>query len=70
MKILELNFWKDFNETYRILSSIVCTFLHWKWCWNIPCALSMECSWQRVYDAFMMNNKLAMINSCEIILEK
>jgi len=35
-------------------------FLHGKWCWNISCAL---------YMASMMN-KLAMINSCEIILEK
>ncbi len=33
---------------YRILSSIVHTFLHWKWCWNIPCALYMEGSWERV----------------------
>jgi len=23
-------------EIYHILSSIVRTFLHWKWCWNIP----------------------------------
>jgi len=33
---------------YRILLSIVHTFLHWKWCWNILCALYMECSWERV----------------------
>ncbi len=33
---------------YRILSSIVRTFLHWKWCWNIPCTLYTEGSWQRV----------------------
>ncbi len=33
---------------YQIWSSTVCTFLHWKWCWNIPCALYMEGSWERV----------------------
>ncbi len=54
--------------TINILSSIVHTFLHWKWCWNIPCALYMEGSWERVKMAFMMN-KLAMIIFCEIILE-
>ncbi len=55
--------------TYCILSSIVHTFLHWKWCWNIPCALYMEGSWERFFIAFMMN-KLAFIISFEIILEK
>ncbi len=33
---------------YHILSSIVRTFLHWKWCWNIPCTLYMEGSRERV----------------------
>jgi hypothetical protein len=33
---------------YHILLSIVHTFLHWKWCWNIPCTLYMEGSWERV----------------------
>jgi len=23
-------------------------FLHWKWWWNIPCALYTEGSWERV----------------------
>ncbi len=23
-------------------------FLNWKWCWNIPCTLYMEGSWERV----------------------
>jgi hypothetical protein len=36
------------NCKYFILSSIVCTFLHLKWCWNIPCTLYMEGSWERV----------------------
>jgi len=40
------------DYTYRTLLSIVCTFLHWKWCWNIPCTLYMEGSWGRVYDGF------------------
>ncbi len=35
-------------DEYLILLSIVCTFLHWKWCWNIPCALYMEGSWEGV----------------------
>ncbi len=40
---------KDFNSiTYCILSSIVHTFLHWKWCRNIPSTLYMEGSWERV----------------------
>ena len=62
--------------TYHILSSIVHTFLHWKWCWNIPCALYMrKCTGFTGYTekgftiAFMMN-KLAMIISFEIILKK
>jgi len=33
---------------YHILLSKVHTFLHGKWCWNIPCALYMEGSWERV----------------------
>jgi len=33
---------------YHILLSIMCTFLHWKWCWNIPWALYTEGSWERV----------------------
>jgi hypothetical protein len=33
--------------SYRILSSVVRTFLHWKWCWNIPCALYIEGSYER-----------------------
>ncbi len=33
---------------FCILLSIVHTFLHWKWCWNISCALYMEGSWERV----------------------
>jgi hypothetical protein len=39
-------------SNYRILSSIVHTFLHWKGCWNIPCALYMEGSWERFYYSF------------------
>jgi len=35
-------------KQYHILLSIVRTFLHWKWCWNIPCTLYMEGSWERV----------------------
>ncbi len=38
----------NFAVTYFILLSIVCTFLHWKWCWNIPYALYMEGSCERV----------------------
>jgi hypothetical protein len=36
------------NVFYHILLSIVHTSLHWKWCWNIPCTLYMEGSWERV----------------------
>ncbi len=35
------------NFISRILLSIVRTFLHWKWCWNILCAWYMEGSWER-----------------------
>jgi len=33
---------------YHILLSIMGTFLHWKWSWNIPCTLYLEGSWGRV----------------------
>ncbi len=56
-------------SSYRILLSILHTFLHWTWCWNIPCTLYMEGTWEGFKMAFMMN-KDAMINSCKIILEK
>jgi hypothetical protein len=42
-------------------------FLQWKWCWNIPCALYIEGSWERVLKGFY--NELARIISCEIILK-
>ncbi len=54
--------WKN----YHILLSILHTFLHCKWCWNISCMLYMDKGFKM---AFMMN-KHAMNNSCEIILEK
>ena len=41
------------------------TFLHWKWCWNIPCALYMEGSLERVEDGF-----LRWINLRQLILVK
>jgi len=44
--------WRAWLKRYRILSSIVRIFIHWKWSWNIPCALYMEGSWERVYDGF------------------
>ncbi len=37
-----------FNTVYLIKD----TFLHWKWCWNIPCTLYMEGNWERVLDSF------------------
>ncbi len=45
---------------YCILSSIVRTFLHWKWCWNIPLHYTWKVAEKRFKMAFMMN-KLAMI---------
>ncbi len=58
------------SKTYGILLSIVCPFLQGKWCWNISCALYMGGSWERVIKMASMMNKLGMIHSCEIILEK
>jgi len=52
---------------YCILLSIVCTILHWKWCWNIPCTWKVA---EKGFNMAFMMNKLAIINSCEIILEK
>jgi len=40
-------FFNKHCKTYHILSSIVCTFMYWKWCWNISCELYMEGSWER-----------------------
>ncbi len=37
----------DTSSDYCFLSSIAHTFLHWKWCRNIPCALCVEGSWER-----------------------
>jgi len=41
----------ELNDTqrtmYHIFLSIVRTFLHWKWYWNIPCAY-IKGSWDRV----------------------
>ncbi len=42
-----LVFWRHLLN-YCLLLSMVCTFLHWKRCWNIPCALYTEGSWERV----------------------
>jgi hypothetical protein len=53
----------------RILSSIVCLFLHGKCAEIFPA----HCTWKVAEKGFKMAfmiNKLAMINSCEIILEK
>jgi hypothetical protein len=67
----EFGFGCNIHNTYSILLSIVRTFLHWKWCWNIPCALYMEGSWERVrVEVSFYDNKRAMIISFEIILEK
>ncbi len=52
-----------------ILSSIVHTFLHWKWCWNIPAHYTWKVDEKGFKTAFMMD-KLAMINYFEVILEK
>ncbi len=48
LAILSACHFVNFVYVYHILSSIMCTFIHWKWCWNIPCALYMEGSWERV----------------------
>ncbi len=55
-------------HNYRILSSIVHTFLHEKRCWNIPWILYMEGT-EKGFKMACMMKKLAMINFCEIILE-
>jgi len=47
VKQLCLIWWKNlFSLPYFIEYSV--HFLHWKWCWNIPCTLYMEGSRERV----------------------
>jgi hypothetical protein len=71
--------WKNNNHNYyRILLSIVRTFLHWKLCWKIPCALYMEGSWERLLwlihlqwlilaKLFLKNKNIIFAkNNCEI----
>jgi hypothetical protein len=57
------------HKHFHIFSSIVHTFLHWKWGWNIPCAYKWKVAEKGFKINFMMN-KLVMIISFEIILEK
>ncbi len=48
LPLVKMLFLLNLFVNYCILSSIVQTFIHWKWCWNIPFALSMESTWERV----------------------
>jgi hypothetical protein len=54
---------------YRILSSIVCTFLHWKWCQHIPCALYIGWWLRRGLRWLLWWINLQRFNSCKIIHE-
>ncbi len=54
---------------YRILSSIVRTFLQESDAEVFPVLYTWEIA-EKGFNRAFMTNKLAMINSCEIILEK
>ncbi len=57
------------QQTYRILSSIACTFYIENDSEIFPAHYTWKVAEKGFEMAFMMN-KLAMINSCEITLEK
>ncbi len=59
----------DTKEKYCILSSIVCTILHGNDAEIFPAHYTWKVT-EKGFQMASMMNKLAMINSCEIIIEK